>query len=264
MEVPTQPVVTSSEGGAPSVSAEVGAVATVSTAPPAQITPSRASRLTSIAIASALFMRVPHQSAAPACRASLVGGTLIRLGVGAGPLLLPLLLQVALGWSPLKAGLVSLWQSVGALSAKPATAYILRRWGYRKVLVVTVITSAFLVALPGFFRAGIPPVVLGAVFVLSGFSRSNQFTAANTVAYADVPSTRTSAASTLATVTQQVGLSFGISFAGIVLHLAMGDGGALTADRFILPYCAVGAVMLLAVPSFWRLHPSAGSSLASR
>ena len=78
---------------------------------------------------------------------------------------------------------MTLWQSVGALLAKAVTARVLRRWGFRKVLLVTV-----------------------------------------TVAYADVPLARTSAASTLATVTQQVGLSFGISFGGIVLHLATGGG----------------------------------------
>ena len=200
----------------------------------------------------------------PTYRASLVGGTIVRLGVGAGPLLLPLLLQVALGWSPLKAGLVSLWQSVGALSAKPATPWVLRRFGFKKVLLVTVVVSGVLVAMPGFFRAGIPPFALAAVFVLSGFFRSNQFTAANTVAYADVPPPRVSSASTLATVVQQIGLSFGISFGGVVLHLATRGEGTLglTPDRFVLPYVAVGAVTLLALPSYWRLDAKAGSSLA--
>ncbi|MGH1558161.1 hypothetical protein ACRAWD_10855 [Caulobacter segnis] len=35
----------------------------------------------------------------PTYRASLLGGTLVRLGIGASPFLMPLLLQVALGWS---------------------------------------------------------------------------------------------------------------------------------------------------------------------
>ncbi|MDB4940824.1 MAG: Major facilitator superfamily protein [Labilithrix sp.] len=198
----------------------------------------------------------------PTFRASVVGGTLVRLGVGAGPLLLPLLLQVALGWSPLKAGLISVWQSVGALTAKPATSWVLHRFGFRRVLIVTVCLSAGFAVLPGFFRQGTPLVLMILVFVLSGFSRSNQFTAANTVAYADVPAPRVSAASTLSTVTQQVGLSLGISFGGLVLHLATGSGGALTPDRFVLPYLAVGATTLLAVASYVRLPAGAGSSLA--
>ncbi len=197
----------------------------------------------------------------PTFRASVVGGTFVRLGIGAGPLLLPLLLQVALGWTPLKAGLVSIWQSVGALSAKPAAPPLLRRWGFRAVLIGTVIASAVLTALPGFFRPGTPVLLLVAIFVLSGFARSNQFTASNAVAYADVPKERVSAASTLATVTQQIGLSLGISFGGTVLHLARGAGAALTPDRFTLPYLAVGAITLFALPVYRRLPASAGASL---
>ena len=194
-------------------------------------------------------------------RASVVGGTLVRLGVGAGPLLLPLLLQVALGWSPLKAGLITIWQSVGALAAKPATTWVLRKYGFRRVLIVTVVFSAVFAVLPGFYRAGMPVAPLIAVFVLSGFFRSNQFTAANVVAYADVPQRSVSAASTLSTVTQQIGLSLGISFGGLILHLATGSGGALTPDRFVLPYLAVGFTTLAALLSYRRLSASAGSTL---
>jgi EmrB/QacA subfamily drug resistance transporter len=197
----------------------------------------------------------------PTFRASLAGGTIVRLGIGAGPLLLPLLLQVALGWSPLKAGLVSVWQSVGALSAKPAAPIALRRYGFRSVLIATVLGSAVFTSLPGLFRPGMPAGLLVALFVVSGFVRSNQFTAANTVAYADVPPERVSAAATLATVTQQVGLSLGISFGGAVLHLTKGANAALTPERFTAPYLAIGAVTLLALPVFWRLPANAGASL---
>ncbi len=197
----------------------------------------------------------------PTFRASLVGGTLVRLGVGASPLLLPLLLQVALGWSPLKAGLISLSQSVGALSTKPLIPWILRRWGYRKVLMSTVLTSSILLAIPGTFRADVPLGFVIVVLFLSGVARSNQFTAANTVAYADVPRERVSSASTLAAVIQQVGLALGISFGGLVLHLATGTSAALTPDRFALPYLAVAVATLLALPTYWRLPESAGATL---
>jgi hypothetical protein len=56
----------------------------------------------------------------PTFRASLLGGTLVRLGIGASPFLMPLLLQVALGWSPLKASVVTLATGVGVLSPAPS------------------------------------------------------------------------------------------------------------------------------------------------
>ncbi|MCU0681064.1 MAG: MFS transporter [Polyangiaceae bacterium] len=224
-----------------------------------------------VPLAAAAYLRHARRTAKPVLdlslfrvptfRASLTGGTIVRLGIGASPLLLPLLLQVALGWTPLKAGLVSIWQSVGALSAKPATPSLLRRYGFRTVLIATVIGAGVLTALPGFFRAGMPVAGLIALFVVAGFTRSNQITTMNAVAYADVPADQISAASTLATVTQQVGLSLGISFGGTILHLTKGAGDALTPERFVAPYLAIGAVTLLALPVYWRLPASAGASL---
>lgn len=199
--------------------------------------------------------------ALPTFRASQLGGTLVRLGIGASPLLLPLLLQVALGWTPLKAGLVTIWQSVGAIAAKSSAPRLLRRHGFRPVLIATVLGTSLLTAVPGFFREATPVALMLASFVVAGLVRVTQFTAANTVAYADVPAGRESAASTLAAVVQQVGLSIGISFGGTVLHLTQGDSRALTPARFTLPYLAIGAVTLLALPVYWRLPPSAGASL---
>lgn len=198
----------------------------------------------------------------PTYRASILGGTLVRLGIGATPLLLPLLLQVALGWSPLKAGLISIWQSFGALSAKWAAPRFLKRFGFKPLLVATVLATGILTAVPGLFGTGTPLAAFIAVFVLSGFARSNQFTAANTISYADVPGPRVSNASALSTVTQQVGLTLGVSFGGAVLALAKGSPGTpLTADRFLLPYLAVGFTTFLALPVYLRLPASAGASL---
>ncbi|HEU4410821.1 MAG TPA: MFS transporter [Polyangiaceae bacterium] len=251
------------------ISALVGATETfgVDVAPPA----AQAAAVAVALAAAAAYVRHARASprpvldlslfGVPTFRASLVGGTIVRLGIGAGPLLVPLLLQVALGWTPLKAGLVSIWQSVGALGAKPGAAPLLRRYGFRAVLMATIVGTAVVTALPGFYRPGMPVPLLVAVFVVAGFVRSNHFTAANTFAYADVPPARVSAASTLATVTQQIGLSLGVSFGGAVLHLTKGGGAALAPERFTAPFVAVGAVTLLALPLYGRLPASAGASL---
>ena len=54
----------------------------------------------------------------PTFRTSMLGGTLARFAVGASPLLLPLLLQIGLGWTPLQTGLASMGQAIGTLLAK--------------------------------------------------------------------------------------------------------------------------------------------------
>jgi EmrB/QacA subfamily drug resistance transporter len=197
-------------------------------------------------------------------RASLVGGAFVRLGIGASPFLMPLLLQVALGWSPLKASLVTLGTGVGVLIARPFAAASLKRFGFRTQLAVFVTLTAILTAAPGFFSAGTPILLMAGVLFFAGFARSNQFIAANTIAYADVPQARVAAASTLSAVAQQVGLALGVSFGGLMLHLARGHVEHLTPDRFTWPFVAIGVVTLLALPVYLRLDRDAGSELSGR
>ncbi|ATQ44929.1 MFS transporter [Caulobacter mirabilis] len=198
----------------------------------------------------------------PTFRASLLGGTLVRLGIGASPFLMPLLLQVGLGWSPLQAGWVTLAGGLGVFVARPFAAPLLKRWGFRLVLLLFVTLTALLTAAPGFFNADTPVWLIMALLAGAGFARSSQFIAANTIAYADVPQDQIAQASTLSAVTQQIGLAMGVSFGGLMLHLARGSGGQLTADRFTLPYIAVGATTLLAVLVYWRLDKDAGAAIS--
>jgi len=198
----------------------------------------------------------------PTFRASLLGGTLMRLGVGAGPFLMPLLLQVALGWTPLQAGSVTLAGGLGVFVSRPFAAPMLRRWGFRATLLALVALTAMLTAAPGFFRADTPAWLIMAFLGMAGFARSSQFIATNTIAYADVPQEAIAQASTLSVVAQQVGLAMGVSFGGLMLHLARGDGGALTPDRFTLPYLAIGATTLLSALVYLRLDRNAGAAIS--
>jgi len=186
----------------------------------------------------------------------------LRLGIGATPFLLPLLLQVGLGWSPLKAGLVSTTQVVGLLLFKPFAPALYRRFGFRVTLLATTVIVAATTAAPAFFRASTPVWLICLIFAASGFLRSIQFTAINTIAYADVPQSAISRATTLATVLQQVGLALGISFGALVLHLARGAGGALTPDRFVAPFLLVGAIALCAGPLYLGLAADAGAVIS--
>lgn len=198
----------------------------------------------------------------PTFRASLLGGTLMRLGVGAGPFLMPLLLQVALGWTPLQAGSVTLAGGLGVFVARPFAAPMLRRWGFRATLLTLVALTAVLTAAPGFFRIDTPAWVIMAFLAAAGFARSSQFIATNTIAYADVPQAQIAQASTLSVVAQQIGLAMGVSFGGLMLHVARGSGGELTPDRFMIPYLAVGATTLLSAVVYYRLDRNAGATIS--
>lgn len=197
-------------------------------------------------------------------RASLLGGTLVRLGLGATPFLLPLLLQVGLGWTPAKAGFVAISTAAGAMSCKPVAAPMLRRLGFRATLLWSLLGTALFTGIPAIYRASTPLWLMLSTLVLGGFARSLQFTATNTIAYADVDKTQMSQASTLATVAQQIGMSFGVSFGALLLHLSREREGALVPEQFTLPFIVVGAVTLLALPVYLGLDRDAGANIAGR
>lgn len=197
-------------------------------------------------------------------RASLAGGSLVRLGLGATPFLMPLLLQMALGFSPAKAGLISIATAAGALTCKPLAPIVLRRFGFRRVLLVTVAGAAMLTAVPASYGAWTPIWFMVVTLLIGGFVRSMQFTAANSIAYADVERSQVTQASTLATVAQQIGMSIGVSFGALLLHVTRGNGDALPPSSFVVPFVVVGAVTLLAVPVYWRLSPDAGRGMTGR
>ena len=62
----------------------------------------------------------------PTMRASIIGGFLFRLGIGALPFLLPLLMQVGFGLSPVRSGLVTFASAVGAMGMKTLAARIIK------------------------------------------------------------------------------------------------------------------------------------------
>ena len=198
----------------------------------------------------------------PTFRTSLVGGTIVRLGLGATPFLLPLLLQIGLGWSPSRAGLLMVATGVGALASRLAVTTTIRLLGFKWTLVASGMSAAVLTALPGFFERSTPVAIVLAALFATGFARAVQFTSTNALAYAEVPEAKVSAASTFATVVQQIGMSLGVTMGALALALAQQSPHKLTAEAFFLPFLLVGGISLLVAPIYLRLPASAGAELS--
>ena len=75
-------------------------------------------------------------------RTAILGSFVTRMGVGGMPFLLPLLFQVGLGYSPVQSGLLILPQSVASMSLRMTMPRLLRRFGYRRVLLSNTCASA--------------------------------------------------------------------------------------------------------------------------
>ena len=141
--------------------------------------------------------------AIPTFRAGVVGGFLFRTGLGAGPFLLPLLFQFGFGMTAFQSGMLTFATGVGAMFMKTQVETILRRFGFRRVLIANAVIASLFAALPSLFTEVTPALLITALFLAGGLSRSLQFTSINTLAYADVPPERLSRATSFAAVCQE-------------------------------------------------------------
>ena len=199
-------------------------------------------------------------------RSGIVGGSFFRLGVGAMPLLLPLLFQLGFGMTPLNSGLLTFVTALGAIGMKTAAGTILKRFGFRNVLLVNAIASGVFIAAPAFFTARTPIGILLAVLFVGGFFRSLQFTCINAISFAEVDQPDMSQATSFTSVFQQIALSFGITMGALMLQLSlvMRHSDTLNASDFPPAFLLVGVVSLMSFVSFARLPKDAGEEVAGR
>jgi EmrB/QacA subfamily drug resistance transporter len=199
-------------------------------------------------------------------RASVLGGFLSRLGLGALPFLLPLMLQVGFGMTPFQSGMITFATALGAISVKVLTTAILRRFGFRSVLVFNSVTSAALLAACAAFTISTPTTIMLAILLVGGFFRSLQFTSINTIAYAEVEPRRVSKATALVTVGQQLSISAGVALGALAVEttVALRGHAAIEAADFQPAFLVVAFVSACAAFVFIRLSPDAGAELANR
>ncbi len=202
----------------------------------------------------------------PTFRASLLGGFTFRLGVGALPFLLPLMLQVGFGMTPFQSGLITFASALGAMTMKMAAATILRRFGFRTILIVNALVSAGFLAACAAFTQATPVAVMLAVLLVGGFFRSLQFTSINTIAYAEVEPERISRATSLVSVGQQLAVSAGVAFGALAVQLTgrLEGHSSLGAADFPPAFLAVAAISAASAIIFARLDRDAGAEMADR
>ena len=195
-------------------------------------------------------------------RVAHAGGGVFRLTISAVPFVVPLFFQDALGWSPLEAGSVLLVLFVGNLGIKPFTTSMLRRWGFRTVVVIATagaLASLVLTALVG--RATpVPLIVL--LMLFSGVVRSIGFTAYNTLAFADVPGETMTQANTLSSTVQQLAAGLGVAVGAIALRAGLSIAGAQgMVAGYRIAFAILAALTLVAVIEAFALSRDAGERI---
>jgi len=200
----------------------------------------------------------------PSFRAAMGGGSLFRIGIGALPFLLPMMLQIGFGLSPLSSGMLTLASAVGALLVRLVAARIIRRLGFRRMMIANALISAAFIIACGPFRPDTSHGTILAVLLAGGFFQSLQFVALNTFAFADVPDALMSRATTLFCMLQQLFLSLGVATGALLLNLTLGarHETGLSAHDFWPAFLGVGIISALSVFFFLRLAPDAGAEMS--
>jgi EmrB/QacA subfamily drug resistance transporter len=202
----------------------------------------------------------------PTFRSVMLGGSAIRTLINTQPFLLPLLFQLGYGLDAFHAGLTVIVLFVGNLGIKPLTSPILRRWGFRRVMVASgLVQAAAMLATATLVPLRVLPLTL-LILLVSGAARSMQFTAVNTLAFADVPPRLSSSANTMFSVAFQLGIGFGVALGAVMLRTATAlrqGGGTPALGSFNLALVAIAALTVLVSLDSLRLAPDAGAVVAA-
>jgi EmrB/QacA subfamily drug resistance transporter len=202
----------------------------------------------------------------PSFRAGVGGGFIFRMGTGAIPFLLPLMLQVGFGKTPFQSGLITFATAVGAMSMKSVVGPVLRRFGYRNVLTWNSLIAAVLVAACALFTATTPVVIMLAVLFAGGFFRSLEFTSATTIGFAEIEPARMSRATSLAAVCQQLSVSMGVALGALTVELMRDFRHASVIGQidFAAAFLVVAGVSALSIVVFARMPADAGDELTGK
>jgi EmrB/QacA subfamily drug resistance transporter len=194
---------------------------------------------------------------------TIFGGSIFRIAISVSPFLLPLMFQIGFGMNAFRSGLFLLALFAGNMGMKSLTTPVLRRFGFRRVLIVNGIVVGVAILLCALLSPRTPWMLVVLVLFVNGLCRSMQFTSMGTLAFVDVPFERMSAANSFASTVQQLTSSMGVAVGALALRMATVARGHAhgTPDMmdFHIAFALVSVLAFAAIFDCFQLPPDAGS-----
>jgi EmrB/QacA subfamily drug resistance transporter len=195
---------------------------------------------------------------------SVFGASAFRIAVSVLPFLLPLMFQITFGLNAFQSGLYLLALFAGDLSMKAFVIRVLRRFGFRRILIVNGIFTSLSMAVFATLSPATPPVLIGSILFCHGALRSMEFTCLTTLAYAEIPSSRMSRANGFLSAIMQLSMGMGVAIGAITLRLvAHAHGHTAAAPQlrdFHYAFVIMAMVALGPVVDSLSLPPDAGAT----
>ncbi|NML90455.1 MFS transporter [Sphingobium sp. TKS] len=175
---------------------------------------------------------------------ALRGGSGVRIAIFANPFLLPLMMQLGLGLSPVDTGMLMLIATMGNIGLKPFTTPLMHRFSYRSILLVNGLLLSVGFGLFAFLDKDTPRLILIALLVGTGMARSLHFSALNTLAFRTVPSTHMPVANMMFSAVMQMNAALGVAMSAMALQLwpelaGSGHGDDMAPFRFAFALVAI-------------------------
>ena len=196
-------------------------------------------------------------------RTAMLGGIFFRIGIGAFPFLMPLMLQLSFGFTPFESGLTTFVSAFGAIISKFAAERFYARYGFPRILTATSILGCAFLAINGFVTPETPHLLLMLFLFIGGLTRSIFFTGVNVFGYADIDEAEASQATAISAVLQQLSVAFGVAVGGGLLEFTSRmHGGVPTLTDFHIAWFGVALLASTSMIFFLRLPPDAGSHMS--
>lgn len=151
---------------------------------------------------------------------AIYGASAFRIAVSALPFLLPLMFQIAFHLSAFRAGLYLLALFAGDMSMKAIVIPVLRRWGFRSVMLVNGVLTSCTLALCALLTPATSVALLVILLALHGAFRSLEFTCMGTLAFTEITPQEMSRANSFLSSVMQLGVGMGVPVATAALRLA--------------------------------------------
>jgi len=191
-------------------------------------------------------------------------GSVNRALVGVTPFMAPLMFQLAFGYSSFTSGLLFLGAALGNLGLKPMTSSILKRFGFKNVLIYNGLICAASATACATLSAETGVWVISVVMLIYGLSRSMQFTCFQVLAFVDVPEDKMSAANTLFSTVSQLCFGVGIALGAVVLRTSMffDNHERAAASDFTNAFLALGVMIFVFLLGYLKLDSNAGAHVS--
>jgi MFS family permease len=162
--------------------------------------------------------------------------------------------------------LVTFASAADAMGMKTLAARIIRTFGFRNIMTINAVVSSVFLAACALFTITTPLLLIMILLVVGGFFRSLQFTAINTLAYAEVEPAQMSRATTLVSVNQQLAVSAGVAVGAFSVESAMWVHHVteLSAADFAPGFIVVAIISTISAYFFYEMPVDAGHQVSGR